>query len=103
MFKTNETSRLSWYGKLPIDLKNDKGEGKTTWLITKKKKKGRRTQNQARAMTKHLESPPQLKHVGNIKERNIDEDKYIYYKIELARNEASDPNERKKTGLMMQK
>jgi len=40
MFKIEETSRSNWDGKYPIDLKNDKGEGKTTWLIIKNKKKG---------------------------------------------------------------
>jgi hypothetical protein len=37
------------------------------------------------------------------KERKIKEDKYIYYRIELAKNEASEPNEREKTSLMMEK
>jgi hypothetical protein len=40
-------------------LKNDKGKGKTTKSIAKNKKV-RRTQNKARAMTKHLQNPPQL-------------------------------------------
>jgi hypothetical protein len=37
------------------------------------------------------------------KESRIKEDKYIYYRIELAKNEASEPNEREKMGLMMEK
>jgi len=36
------------------------------------------------------------------KERNIEEDKYIYYITKHAISEASDPNEREKMGLMMQ-
>jgi hypothetical protein len=37
------------------------------------------------------------------KERNIKEDKYIYYRIEPTIIEASDPNEKEKMNLMMQK
>jgi hypothetical protein len=37
------------------------------------------------------------------KERKIEEEKYIYYKTKLARNEASEPHEREKMGLMMGK
>jgi hypothetical protein len=35
------------------------------------------------------------------KERNIKEDKFIYYRTKPARSKASDPNEREKMGLMM--
>jgi len=35
------------------------------------------------------------------KERNVEEDKYIYYRTKPAMSEASDPNEREKMGLMM--
>jgi len=44
-FKAKETSCLSWDRRYPIDLKNDKGEGKSTRSIIKNKKKGRKTQN----------------------------------------------------------
>jgi hypothetical protein len=33
MFKVEETTRLRWDGKCPIDLKFDKREGKTTRLV----------------------------------------------------------------------
>jgi hypothetical protein len=51
---------LSWDGRYPIDFKNDKGKGKTTRSVTKKKKVGRREKNKAKATTKHSQSPPQL-------------------------------------------
>jgi hypothetical protein len=38
---------LSWDGRYPVDLKNDKGEGKTTRLVTNKNKVGRREKNKA--------------------------------------------------------
>jgi hypothetical protein len=37
------------------------------------------------------------------KEKNSEEDKYIYYNIEPAKNEANDTNEKKRMGLMMHK
>jgi len=37
------------------------------------------------------------------KERSIEEDKYIYYRIEPIRSEANDINKREKMGSMMQK
>jgi hypothetical protein len=37
------------------------------------------------------------------KEIRIKEDKYIYYRTKIVRIEASEPNETKKTGLMMEK
>jgi len=37
------------------------------------------------------------------KERKIEEDKYIFYKTKLAKNEASEPHKREKTGSMMGK
>jgi hypothetical protein len=49
---------LSWDGRYPIDLKNDKVEGKTTISVTKKKKVGRREKNKAKVATKHSQSPP---------------------------------------------
>jgi hypothetical protein len=45
MFRVEETMHSRWDGKYPIDLKNDKGEGKTTRLVAKNKKVGRRMQN----------------------------------------------------------
>jgi len=59
MFKAKETTHLSCDGRYPINLKNDKGKGKTTKSIVKNKKV-RRTQNKVRAMTKHLQNPPRL-------------------------------------------
>jgi hypothetical protein len=40
MLKAKETLHLSWDGRYPIDLKNDKGKGKTTRLVAKNKKEG---------------------------------------------------------------
>lgn len=37
------------------------------------------------------------------KEKNSEEDKYIYYNIEPAKNEANDINEKRRMGMMMQK
>jgi hypothetical protein len=37
------------------------------------------------------------------KEISIEEDKYIYYRIKPTRSETSDPKEKEKMGLMMQK
>ncbi len=45
MFKAKETLRSNWDGKYLIDLKNDRGEGKTTRSIAENNKEGRRTQN----------------------------------------------------------
>jgi hypothetical protein len=39
MFKVEEIMHLSWDGRYLIDLKNDRGEGKTTSSIAKKKSK----------------------------------------------------------------
>jgi hypothetical protein len=54
MFKEEETTLLNWDRRYQIDLKNEKGEGKTTRLVTKKKKVRRREKNKVRALTKHL-------------------------------------------------
>jgi hypothetical protein len=45
MLKVEETLHSSWDGKYPIDLKNDRREGKTTRSIVENNKEGRRTQN----------------------------------------------------------
>jgi hypothetical protein len=45
MFKAKETLRSSGDGKYLIDLKNDRGEGKTTRTIVENNKERRRTQN----------------------------------------------------------
>jgi hypothetical protein len=37
------------------------------------------------------------------RKKNIKEDKYIYYKTELAKSEANDTYKKEKMGLMMQK
>jgi hypothetical protein len=65
MFKEEETTLLNWHRRYLIDLKNEKGEGKTTRLITKKKK----VRSKVRAMTKHSQSPQQLGHGGNKKRK----------------------------------
>jgi hypothetical protein len=45
MFKVEETLHSSWARKYPIDLKNDRKEGKTTRSIAENNKEGKRTQN----------------------------------------------------------
>jgi hypothetical protein len=45
MFKEKETLHSSWDGIYPIDLKNDKREGKIIRSTVENKKEGRRTQN----------------------------------------------------------
>jgi len=59
MFKAKETTHLSWDGRYPINLKNDKGKGKTTKSIAKNKRV-KRTQNKVRVVTEHLQNPPRL-------------------------------------------
>jgi hypothetical protein len=69
LFKAKENAHSSWDGRYPIDLKNDKGKGKTTKSIAKNKKVRRRIQSEAKATIKHLQNPPQLEHGGNKKRK----------------------------------
>jgi hypothetical protein len=45
MFNAKEILHSNWDGRYPIDLKNDRGEGKTIKSVAQNKREGRRTQN----------------------------------------------------------